>query len=255
MATETKEIVAKLRQVFSIFKNSKATIRPHLFLTGTSGSGKTYIVENLCKDLKISVVRVNAAAITKEGVSGASLSRVLTPLQNSANVPVVCIVDEFDKLFLNNSATEATVGVQDEFLVALENSATVAADYGKFVSVSTQNVLFVFSGAFAGQEITTQQQLKDLGVRTEFLGRVNLVYHMPKPSIANLHKILKTSPLLNSYIDYGFGDRELAVACISDQITELYDTNTLGVRLVNMLIHQYFIDGAVITAPTSQIVS
>lgn len=236
-----------IKKILTVFRDSKATIRPHFFLTGSSGSGKTYITETLCKQLDLQVISVNAASLTKEGVSGSSLSRMLTPLLNNAHNPVVCIVDEFDKLF--NAGKEdrhdSTTSVQDEFLTALEGTATIAADYGKFLSTKTNNVLFIFAGAFGGSEITTIAQLKQMAIRDEFLGRVSLVYHLPKVSLHNMKLILQSSILLRNYIELNGleNSRSTIVEEIFQKIKEQYDINTIGVRLINMCIHTYFIDG------------
>lgn len=74
---------------------------------------------------ELSFLEVNAAQITKEGISGNSLSKILSPLVNYSHTPIVVFVDEFDKLFINGNtnsqlANESTASVQNEFLKLLE---------------------------------------------------------------------------------------------------------------------------------------
>ena len=68
------------------------------------------------------MLEINAAQLTKEGTSGNSLSKALSPIMMlPANQLTIVFVDEFDKLFINGNmnsslANEVTVGVQNEFL-------------------------------------------------------------------------------------------------------------------------------------------
>ena len=70
----------EIKNILNIFLNSKAGIRPHFMLAGPSGSGKTFTIKTLLKRLKIPLFEVNAAQLTKEGTSGNSLSKAMTPL-------------------------------------------------------------------------------------------------------------------------------------------------------------------------------
>jgi len=170
---------------------------------------------------------------------------------NSTGKPAVIFVDEFDKLFTSHTDTNnpATSDVQDEFLKTIEGQATVAGEYGKFHSVDTSKYLFVFSGSFAGAEITTLDQLQEKGVRTEFVGRVPLVYHLPKVPLSKLLMILANSTLLPAYADTLKINLDKAKIDLVNLITAEYPSNTIGIRLVNKLIHQYFIDGSPKTKP------
>lgn len=245
----SKTTVNQLAKVFQIFASSKGTIKPHCIITGASGSGKSYTVERLAEGFKLPVVQINAAGLTKEGISGNSLSKALTPLLQLGSQPAVCFVDEFDKLFISGNtnselAHESTNGVQNEFLRVLEGFATVFGDYGKFHSVSTDNILFVFAGAFNGEEDLDIDRLKELGVKTEFVGRVGLVFSLTRTPLNELLQILQDSPLLKQYLGlFKKVEMKQAYADISCAVEEQYENNTLGVRLVTTLIHQYFIHG------------
>ena len=153
-----KKSISEMKRIMMIFQNSQAVIRPHFILTGPSGSGKSNSIQVLCEDLDIPFIEINAAQLTKEGTAGNSLSKALSVLSSSSGKPTICFVDEFDKLFIsgnNNSslAHETTNGVQNEFLKVLESEkATVAGDYGKYLDIPIKNVLFIFAGAFNGEE-------------------------------------------------------------------------------------------------------
>jgi len=251
---EQQEVQEKLDKIFKIFKATEGAIRPHFILTGASGSGKSYSVELLTISNELDFVEINAAQLTKEGLSGNSLSKALTPLINKSGKLTVVFVDEFDKLFIsgnnNELAHESTSGVQNEFLKVIEGStAQVFGDYGKYVSVPTDKTLFVFAGAFNGVEDLTLDKLRDFGIKTEFLGRVGLLFNLKKPSLESMYLCLEKSKLLQNYIKVFRKDvtRDDVVSTIKSAIRENYEKNTLGVRMINTFLHKYFINGGNLT--------
>lgn len=238
-----------ISRILNIFISSEAQIRPHFMLTGPSGSGKSHTIQSLADALQIPMVEVNAAQLTKEGTSGNSVSKALTPLLQYGGMPVICFVDEFDKLFISGNsnsslAHETTNGVQNEFLKVLEGRASIYGDYGKYVDIKTDNVLFVFAGAFNGEENIDLDRLREMGIKTEFLGRVGLAYGLEKLTLDDLRQILESSNLLANYLEL-FTDAKKAevVKAVMTVVEQNFEKNTIGARLINTLIHQYFING------------
>jgi len=246
------KLVNELDKIFSIFEASEGTIKPHFILTGESGSGKTFAINNLAVKYKMNFIEINAAQLTKEGVSGNSLSKALTPLLNLQKQLTVIFVDEFDKLFISgnsndSAAHESTVGVQNEFLKLLEGRVTqVFGDYGKYVSVPLDKVLFIFAGAFNNEENITLDRLREIGVKTEFLGRVGLIYNTKPLTLDDLFAIVDKSDLLDKYCKLFNADFEEVSLYIKAYIQKFFDKNTLGARMINTLIQQYFIKGGVL---------
>lgn len=245
-----KGLIKEISKVFEIFTASDAEIRPHFILTGPSGSSKTFLISLLAEIMDVNFISLNAAQLTKEGVSGNSLSKALTPLANMGNKPTVCFVDEFDKLFISGNsnssvAHESTTGVQNEFLQILEHPTTqVIGDYGKYISVPTNNVLFVFAGAFNNEPDIDLDRLRELGIKTEFLGRAGIVFAAEKLTLEDLITILERSPLLESYLElFSNVKREDVLRTLTEYLKDCYEKNDLGARIVNSLIHQYFIKG------------
>lgn len=243
--------IKAIKRILDIFTTSDGEVRPHFIISGPSGSGKSHTIQTLANLMEIPMIEINAAGLTKEGTAGNSLSKALTPLLQYGNSPVICFVDEFDKLFIagnSNSdlAHEVTHGVQNEFLKALEGSTSVFGDYGKYINVKTDNVLFIFAGAFNGEENMTLDRLRELGLKTEFLGRVGLVYGLEKVSLQDMYKILENSKLLEKYCmlcpTY---NRDVVVTEIMKVLKDNYEKNTIGVRMINTLLHQYFIEGGI----------
>ena len=244
-----QQALKAISRILDIFLSSEAQIRPHFMLTGPSGSGKSHTIQSLADALQIPMVEVNAAQLTKEGTSGNSVSKALTPLLQYGGMPVICFVDEFDKLFISGNsnsslAHETTNGVQNEFLKVLEGRASIYGDYGKYVDIKTDNVLFVFAGAFNGEENIDLDRLREMGIKTEFLGRVGLAYGLEKLTLADLRQILESSNLLKNYLEL-FTDAKKAevVKAVMTVVEQNFEKNTIGARLINTLIHQYFING------------
>lgn len=247
------KIIAELSKIVEIFKASECSIRPHAILAGSSGSGKSLTVQHLAALHELAFIEINAAQLTKEGTSGNSLSKALAPMATIGARPCLVFVDEFDKLFISGNsndslAHETTNGVQNEFLKVLEAStASVFGDYGKYLNVPIDKTLFIFAGAFNGEEDISLDRLREFGIKTEFLGRVGLVYNTNKLTLEDMYEIVDTSELLEKYLLLFEGvDRETVTFTIKGHIKTAYDMNTIGARLVNTLINQYFIKGGLV---------
>lgn len=243
---QQQKLVAKLSHILKIHQNTEGEIRPHFHLTGPSGSGKSYLLNSLCEELGLKMIEINAAGLTAEGLSGNSLSKALRKLREHWNEPNVIFVDEFDKLFQRNG--ETTEGfrsiVQDEFLTALESKYTsIFTDYGKYEPVQINKSLFVFAGAYSNQKITTIADLQSAGLRTEFVGRVPLVLYTEE---IPLHELRKHVPKTKLFMDYSAHlhlskeQERKAVSWIIDRMESQKREMTIGIRLLNSTIHQYF---------------
>lgn len=253
-------LVNEVSKIVKIFQASNCVIRPHFILTGESGSGKSATIKALAEQFKLSFIEVNAAQLTKEGTSGNSLSKALSPLMQIGGKPAICFVDEFDKLFISgnsndSAAHESSTGVQNEFLKVLESDTTsVFGDYGKYVTVNAKNVLFVFAGAFNNESDITLDRLRELGLKTEFLGRVGLVYNTKTLTLDDLYNIIDQSELLDTYCKlFTDTDKEEVALALKAHIRDNYENNTLGARLINTLIHQYFIKGGLVASEVKEV--
>lgn len=234
----------RINRVMSIFGASEGQIRPHFFMTGPTGSGKTFTITRLAEDHNIPVLSVNMAQITNEGIAGNSLSKALSPLVKHQGNPLIVFLDEFDKV-ISEESSATSGGVQQELLKILEDSTTeVYGDYGKYVRVTTSNVLFVFAGAFNGAPIQSLAELLQHGVIPELLGRVGLHFSASKTPLETVLEMLEKSDLLKEYLATIQGaDKKVALKALSTELENQYPNNVIGLRLINSLIHQYFING------------
>lgn len=237
-------ISRQIRHLVSVHVESQAEIRPHFFLTGPTGSGKSYLTKTICDSMEIPYFEMNAAQLTAEGLSGNSLSKAMRPLREIWDKPNICFVDEFDKLFKRNG--ESTEGfrsqVQDEFLHVLESkNASIFTDYGKYEPVKVENTLFIFAGAFNGFEIKDIQSLREAGMRPEFVGRVPLVFTTNSIPIEELRAALPKVKLFRNYLAmYPQTVQRHAIKEICAMMEKQIKQADLGVRMLNSCIHQYF---------------
>lgn len=257
MVKEQQLVLDQLNRIAEIFVGSEMEIRPHFILTGPSGCGKSHLVQCLAEEHGLNYLEINAAQLTKEGTAGNSLSKALSPLVGHGSIPTLVFVDEFDKLFISGNsnselAHEITNGVQNEFLKVLESPKTaVYGDYGKYLNITIDNVLFVFAGAFNGEENLTIDKLRDFGIKTEFLGRVGLLYNLTKLSIESMRHALDNSKTLAKYLAlFKDAKKEDVTAEVMRVVEMQFDKNTLGIRLLTTLLHQYFIQGGKLTEET-----
>lgn len=237
----TEKQITKILQVYT---SSSGAVRPHFFLTGSTGSGKTHTITKIADEFGINLVNVNSAQLTSEGIAGNSISKVLSSLTDYQNTPVIVFFDEFDKAIA--SEAEVTSGtVQQEVLKLLEDDTTeVFGNYGKYNRVQVSNVLFVFAGSFAGTEFDSLSDLLDHNVRPELLGRVGLHFHVERANLEELLNLVKKSKLIEDYCQMFSGiTQKKAVSDISNELEAQFDNNVIGIRIINSLTHQYFING------------
>lgn len=243
MIPEQKEISRVVNHIIDVHTKSECSIRPHFFLTGPSGSGKSYIIQQAAEKADVAFFEINAAQLTKEGIAGNSLSKALAPLRQSWDRPTVIFVDEFDKLLNQNGGSmEHTLGVQDEFLKCLESDyVDIFGDYGKYHRTEAKRVLFVFAGAFGNKDNVTLDDLRDFGLRTEFVGRVGLVFNTHKISLESMLALVPKTKLIDDYLKvFPQQKKDKVVAAVRARLKEEYRSSNVGLRLLNTLVHQHF---------------
>lgn len=171
-------------------------LRSPILVTGPTGSGKTYTINQVASELNIPVARINATEVTSAGFKGKNIQDALVEAINEAekkiartarelrgktaaflnetggHMPIVIQIDEFDKLSSGiNRETGGAFGesIQRELLGLLEKDATLN---GKKL-----NALFVCSGAYSFAQYDpyigiTDEQLINVGMISEIVGRM-----------------------------------------------------------------------------------
>lgn len=245
LMTEQQFAGNQIEHYLTILKYSDGAIRPNFFLIGGTGSGKTHTIRACVQKLGLEYIEVNAAAITREGHSGNSISKALGPLKFCQHKPTVVFVDEFDKTILGSSgyAHDSTADLQYEFLKLLEDGhVSIFADYGKYVETSVSKCLFIFGGTFNGAEISSLDGLTQFGIRTEFLGRVGQLVTTSPVSLESLLDMVEEHKLTNSYLELFNIEKQVAVAGIQEILINAFDDSDIGVRLLDSSIHNFFLN-------------
>lgn len=208
----------------------------NIFINGPTGSGKTFIVEEIAKRLDIPVKIVDANDYTIAGFVGQDVNSIILDLveQCDGNIEqaqkAIIYIDEIDKLAsLDSHDKVTTTGVQAGLLKMMEGKEikieTKELGTKKTMFFDTSKLTFICSGACSGIENITKKRIspssigfgiemnkeiennnlhttKDLvkyGFMPEFIGRFSRIYQTNQLSKEMLKRIL-TSSLKSPYL-------------------------------------------------------
>lgn len=201
-------------------------VRTTLLMMGPSGSGKNYMIETICTfpDLGMPVISFDCSLLTPNGFNGADVSEIFKKVRaitgrkramawmTSSESIEKCIVflDEIDKIinFNHDSRGESVNAmVQQQLLSALAGTETIEG-------IDTSKVLFILGGAFpriddlkkekgrnplgfnaskecaVGVKESVRKQIIAIGGEVEFVGRIDDIVKLSKPTREDLKAIL-----------------------------------------------------------------
>ena len=139
--------------------------KANILLLGPTGSGKTYLVQNLAKILDVPFVSVSATSLTETGYEGESVDGIVQKLYRIAGNSIkraesgIVFIDEIDKLCVRgtNPRTVGVTGVQQELLTLMEGRKVEVSMQMLSIGVKSENaenfvdsskILFICGGAF-----------------------------------------------------------------------------------------------------------
>ena len=144
-------------------KDGQTFDKSNIFISGPTGTGKSYMCECLAKILKIPFVHADASQYTQTGYVGMDVGDVLRPLAKEAKagkLPIsIVFIDEIDKIRQGSEREggAASTNVQSELLRLIESNfyrLETKLSLGKSISKwDISQVLFVAGGAFENLQV------------------------------------------------------------------------------------------------------
>ena len=179
---EAKKVLAvsvynHYKRILSGRKNDVELQKSNILMLGPTGSGKTFLAQNLARMLNVPFAIADATTLTEAGYVGEDIESILTRLLQAADYDVeaaqrgIVFIDEIDKIARKSDNPSITrdvsgEGVQQGLLKLLEGSIVNVPPQGgrkhpeqKMIAVDTKNILFVCGGAFDGIEKKIAQRL------------------------------------------------------------------------------------------------
>lgn len=149
----TKCVNAKDGQIFN---------KSNIFISGPTGTGKTYMCQCLAKILKIPFIHADASQYTQTGYVGMDVSDILRPLiphASAGKMPIAIVfIDEIDKIRQGSEGHggAASTNVQVELLRLIESRRYRFQEKSLLRNVMNfdiSQVLFIVGGAFESLQV------------------------------------------------------------------------------------------------------
>ena len=165
---EAKKVLAvsvynHYKRILSGRKNDVELQKSNILMLGPTGSGKTFLAQNLARMLNVPFAIADATTLTEAGYVGEDVENILLKIIQAADYDIeraqqgIIYIDEIDKITRKSENTSITRDVPPQ--------GGRKHPHQEFIQIDTTNILFICGGAFEGLEkiIESRMDTKTIG--------------------------------------------------------------------------------------------
>jgi ATP-dependent Clp protease ATP-binding subunit ClpX len=214
IATEIFRHYLRLQNEKKLNKTGKKISKNNILLTGLTGTGKTFLMEEIAKILDVPIYIQDSTTLTSAGYVGDDIENCLKGLLENADWDIeraekgIVVLDEFEKLSRkgeNPSITRDVSGesVQQGILKMLEGHVMRVPEGQRKhpreqgTLVDTTNILFVGCGSFEGIEEIVKGRLKKKNNQTSMGFGANIQSKKEEVSLKEIRENITKSDFSN----------------------------------------------------------